>query len=120
MLVHTREPMGYMSVDGKRVYGESYCYGRFGPTEISHESYRKHRESLTEAPITSEWLTERFGVAFPEVSFTYEKMHEQVSFDTLIVVARLVGIEYVKGRKKPTKAEKRALRRAIIRAIDSS
>lgn len=120
MLVYARQPMGYTSICGKRVYGEYFSYGRFGTTEILHDVFRKYKEILVEAPITSDWLSVRFDTEFPEVSFTYEKMHEQVSFDVLVEVAKGIGIQYIKGGRKPTKIEKRALRRAIIKAIDSS
>ncbi len=120
MLVFARQSMGYTSVAGKRVYGEYYSRGSFGHTEITHEDFRKNKNILIEAPITSEWLRDRFDIEFPEVSFTYGKMHEQVEFDTLIEVAGLLGIKFIKGRKSVTKSEKRSLRRAIIRVIDAS
>lgn len=119
MLVYTKEPMGYMSIDGKRIYGENFNYGKFGPTEITHEAYLKYKGVLKEAPIVPEWLEKRFGKKFPQVNFVYEDTYENIDFDTVIEIAKTLGINYIKSFK-PTRSEKRALRRAIINIIDSS
>jgi len=118
MLVYHAEPMGYTSVDGKRVYGEYFSYGKFGPTEITYEQFRKYRPLLKELPITGAWLSEKFGKNFPECSFTYTQMRK-LSFDKLVEVAKLLGIDYRKPRH-PTKTDVRALKTAVIRKIDSA
>lgn len=119
MLVRTKEPMGYTTIDGKRVYGEGFSYGRFAPTEITYKLYREYKEVLKEVPITGEWLSERFGGKFPDVSLTYENTYENITFDELIDVARNLGVNYIKSAR-PTRNEKRALRRTVISIIDSS
>jgi hypothetical protein len=117
MLVYSKQPMGYTSVGDKRVYGKSFAYGRFGPTEITYKEYMKNRDYLVQHPVTSAWLSSKFDKAFPEAEFTYENMHDDVSFETLVEIANLLEIKYVK-KGKPTIAEKRSLRRAIIFTID--
>ncbi len=119
MLVRTKEPMGYTAIDGKRIYGEGFCYGRFAPTEMSYELFREYRDVLKEVPITTEWLVKRFDTEFPDIILTYENTYENITFDDLISVAKVLGLEYIKS-SKPTKSEKRALRRSIISIIDAS
>lgn len=118
MLVYAKEPMGYTTVDGKRVYGENFNYGRFGPTEISYESFRRYRDVLKEVPMTAAWLATRFGVPFPDICLSFVDTFQHMTFDELVDVAKLIGLRYVKSRK-PSKAEKRALRRSVIRVIDN-
>lgn len=119
MLVRTKEPMGYTTICGKRVYGEAFSYGRFAPTEITYDIYRKNKNILKEVPITPQWLSERFGGSFPNTLLTYENTFENITFDDLIQIAQNLGIEYIKSAK-PSKSEKRALRRSVISIIDSS
>jgi len=116
MLVYHTEPMGYTSIDGCRVYGEYFSYGRFGPTEVTYEQFCKYRPILREFPITGQWLSQKFGKKFPECSFKYTEMR-RLDFDKLIEIARLLGIDYRKPRH-PTGAEKRALKSAVIKKID--
>jgi hypothetical protein len=110
--------MGYTSVEGRRVYGEFYSYGRFGPTEITYEEFRQHRSILSEIPITGEWLSKKFGKSFPSCSFKYTEMRK-LDFGKLIEIAILLGIDYRKPRH-PTEKDRRALKKAVIGKIDKS
>jgi len=118
MLVYHIEPMGYTSVDGQRVYGKYFSYGRFGPTEITYKQFCKYRDILVECPITGEWLTNKFGKKFPDCSFKYTEMRK-LDFATLIKIARLLDIDYRKPRH-PTDRDRRALKNAVIRKIDQN
>lgn len=117
MLVHHIEPMGYTSVDGKRVYGEYFSYGRFGPTEVTYEQFKRYRPLLREIPITDKWLSDKFNKQFPQCSFKYTEMRK-LDFDKMVEIAILLGIDYRKPRY-PDKKDVRALKNAVIRKIDS-
>ena len=110
--------MGYTTVEGRRVYGKFFNYGRFGPTEMAYEVFRKNRALLEEEYITNEWLSKRFGIDFPSVRFKITEMWK-LDFEPLIQVANLLGINYRKSRY-PTTTEKRALRKAVVRKIENS
>lgn len=117
MLVHLKEPMGSSTIDGHRVYGRFYAYGSFGPTHVSREVYFLNKQMLEEAEITSEWLTKKTGRQFPKVTFKTTEFHT-VDFELIKEMGRLLGIKYV-GRKKTTKVERAAFRRAVVVAIES-
>jgi len=118
MLVYHKDSMGYTTIEGRRVYGEFFNYGRFGPTEVSYDAFRENRNQLVEANITKGWLEERFNVEFPNVCFKLTEMWK-VDFKLLVEIANILGIKYSKPRH-PTVTEKNALRRSILRRIDSS
>lgn len=118
MLVYHIDSMGYTSIEGRRIYGRFFNYGRFGPTEISYDVFRKNRALLEEEYITDEWLNKRFGANFPSVNLKLTEMWK-IDFKLLIRIANLLGIKYTKPRH-PTITEKNALRRAIFRTIDDS
>lgn len=114
MLVRLKEPMGYTSVGGHRVYGKCYAYGSFGATKIPRSVYFKHREILEEVEITGDWLSKKTGKKFPQLSFYLTKMYE-VDLDSLINIAQLLGIEFIKT-KEPNK---NALSRAVVKRIEA-
>jgi hypothetical protein len=116
MLVYCKEPMGYTSIDGKRIYGKYFNYGNFGATNISRRVFRKHRDVLEEVEYDERILEKIFGVQFPPVRFKISEFWK-VEFDMLIEIARCLGIEYIKGKNNPTDIEKRALRRGILSKI---
>ena len=47
MLVYSKLPMGYTSIDRYRVYGKNFNYGSFGPTEIPYELLKEAARSAT-------------------------------------------------------------------------
>ena len=117
MLAYTKEPMGYTSIDGKRIYGENFNFGRFGPTEITYKTYLKNKEILKECPITSEWLSKKLNRPFPDMQFTLTNLRNELDNDKIIELARLLGIEYKKN--KISSLELRSLRKSIIYTIDN-
>ncbi|MHA2063189.1 MAG: hypothetical protein ACXABY_02290 [Candidatus Thorarchaeota archaeon] len=110
--------MGYTTVEGRRVYGKFFNYGRFGPAEMPYKTFKKNRELLEEVNITGSWLENRFGGKFPQINFKLTEMWK-VEFGLLVQIANCMGIEYKKSRH-PNDTEKRALRKAILRRIDAS
>lgn len=118
MLAYAKEPMGYTQVGAKRVYGKYYAYGSFGPTEIKWKDFRAHRDILEECPITTRWLNKKFNLDIKEeIIFRYEETYSYMSFSHMIVIAKALGIPYIKSRNSTT-SEKRALRRAVIARIE--
>lgn len=113
MLVYAKNPMGYLSLGPHRIYGKYFNYGRFGPANIPKKLYRANKDILVEAEYTTEWLEEKFGGKFPELQFKLSEFW-RVDTETLVELARLVGVDYINRRGKPTDLELRALRRAIL------
>ena len=111
MLVVLKEPMGYSTIDGHRIYGKCYAYGSFGPSSISKKTYFKNKDILEEVEITGSWLSKKTGKIFPNVSFLLTKMSE-LDLEITIEIARLLDIVPV---KKPDKA---ALSRSIVKRIE--
>ena len=118
MLVYHKDSMGYTSINGKRVYGEFFSYGSFGPTEVTYKEFNEFREMLRELPITGEWLGRKFGKDFPQCSFKYTEMRK-LDFNKLIEIAKLLDIDYRKSRH-PTDTDRRALKKAVIKKIDQN
>jgi hypothetical protein len=116
MLVYHIDPMGYTTIDGKRIYGECFNYGAFGPAEITYKQFSKNKKILKEQPVTDSWLEKKFGKKFPSIQFKITEMW-RVDFEKLIDIARLIGIDYRKPRH-PTSMDKRALRKAVLSRID--
>lgn len=114
MLVQLKEPMGYSTIGGHRVYGKYYAYGSFGPTSVPREVYFSNREILEEVAITGKWLGKKTGRQFPNISFFTTKMSE-LDLETTIKIARLLGIEFIKTRKP----NKTALSRTIVKRIEA-
>jgi len=105
-----------MSLGPYRIYGEYFNYGRFGPSDIPKKLFRAHKDILVEAEYTTEWLENKFGGKFPELSFKLSEFW-RIETETLIELARLVGVDYINRRGKPTDLELRALRRAVVARI---
>jgi len=118
MLVYLNEPMGYSTIDGHRVYGKCFSYGRFGPTDIPFALYKKNKARLEDAVYTPSIIKEMFGISIPDVSFRISKIH-LVDFEVLVAIARAFGIDYRVGRSKPTFSERLGLRKAVIAKITS-
>jgi len=118
VLVYHRDSLGYTVVGSKRVYGEFFNYGRFGPTEVSYKEFRENKENLIELPITGEWLSKKFNKKFPQCSFKYSEMRK-LDFNKLIEIAILLDIKYLKPRS-PTTDDIRALKNVVIRKIEQS
>lgn len=116
MLVYHKEPMGYTSIGDKRIYGEYFNYGRFGPTDIPRSVFRKNKELLEEAEYNGEILGKMFGAEFPTVKFKLSEFW-RVDFEVLIEIAKALGIKYLKNRKALTNIERRALRRGVLSKI---
>ena len=112
MLVYHKEPMGYTTIDGKRVYGKFFNYGNFGPTDLPRSVFRKHKDELEEVEYDEKILEKKFGVAFPRVTFKISELWK-LDFNKLIDIARLIGIKYIPSRS-PTDSERRALRKSVI------
>lgn len=93
MLVYLREPMGYSQVGDKRVYGRSYCRGRFGPTDIAEEEWKKEEDKYIHAEYTKEWLENKFKRTFPTISFTIDTLKD-MDDRTIKNLAVLVGINF--------------------------
>lgn len=116
MLVYHKEHMGYTSIDGKRIYGEFFNYGRFGPTNIPRSVFRKNKDILEEVEYDEKILGKIFDIEFPTVKFKISEFW-CVDFDTLIIMAQKMGIQYIKRRKVPNDIEKRALRKSVLKLI---
>jgi hypothetical protein len=113
MLVRLKEPMGYSTIEGHRVYGKCYAYGSFGPTNIPKKVYSKYRDVLEEVRVTGKWLSEKTGKEFPNVSFIITRM-SHLDLETIIEIGQLLGVKYIPTRK-PNKA---ALSRAVVKKIE--
>jgi hypothetical protein len=114
MLVYLKEPMGYSTIEGKRVYGRYYSYGSFGPTDIPRKVYFKHRDVLEEVKVTGDWLSKKTGKVFPSVSFRTTRMSDDLDLETTIEIAELLGIKYIRTKK----TDRAALHRAIVKRIE--
>lgn len=114
MLVRLKEPMGYSTIEGHRVYGKCYSYGSFGPTSIPKKVYFKYRDILEEVEITGKWLSEKTGKQFPSVKFFITRM-STLNLETTIEIATLLGIKFIKT-KEPNQA---ALSRAVVKRIEA-
>lgn len=119
MLVYLKQPMGYTSVDNKRVYGKCYAYGAFGPTNISMEAYAEHKNILIEAEYTKDWLDKKYNEDFPDTTFKLSELNK-IDYATLSKIANLVGIKHHKSRRKPTTSELIALRRSVAAALNKA
>ena len=117
MLVYLKNPMGYTTIDGKRVYGKKFAYGTFGPTDISIDAYEKYKDILEDAEYTKEWLENKYKANFPDIKFTINTI-KNLDYKNLALLAKLVGVKYHKGvKRKITRAEKNALVRSIKLAL---
>lgn len=116
MLVYHKEPMGYTSIGGTRVYGKYFNYGNFGATDIPRSVFRKNKDLLEEVEYNENVLEEIFNCKFPAVRFKISELW-RVDFKTLIQIAKALGIEYIKNNGNPTDIEKRALRRGVLSKI---
>lgn len=119
MLVYLKQPLGYTSIEDKRVYGKCYAYGAFGPTNISIKSYKEYENILVEAEYTKDWLDKNFNKNFPDVSFKLSELNK-LDYKTLSTVAKLIGIKYHKERRKPGRAEMMALRRSVASVLNKA
>lgn len=115
MLVFLKEPMGSSIIDGRRIYGRYFNYGKFGPTEIPKKTYINNKDVLEEAEYNKRILEEKFGGEFPDVKFKITKLIK-LPFDKTIELAAALGIEYIKSRK-PSRGERLSLRRAIAHRL---
>lgn len=116
MLVYHKDPLGYTSIDGKRVYGKYFNYGSFGPVNIPRSIFKKNKEILEEVEYDEVLLEKIFGVKFPCVRFKISEFWK-VDFKTLIDIAMSLDIKYIRNKGTPTDIEKRALRRGILNKI---
>lgn len=116
MLVYLKESMGCSTVDGYKICGKYYAYGSFGPANIPRSVFIKNKDILEEVEMSQKWLYKKTGEHFP-LAFKTSTLRT-LDFDTVIAIAKLLGIKYIKG-KKNTVSQKAALRRAIIRKIDA-
>ena len=116
MLVYLRSNMSYTVLDGQRVYGKKFAYGSLGPTDVSMNIYKENKDILEEAEYTKEWLDNKFGKEFPNISFKLSQLYG-LAMDDLILVAQGVGINYLRNRKISVQ-EKRTLCRAIKKMIN--
>ena len=116
MLVYAKVPMGYISIGGQRIYGKFFSYGRFGPTEIPFNLFIENKERLEEVEYTADILEQKFGRKFPDISFKLSKIN-LISFEDLVKIAHALGIDYLKGRQKPSIQHKRALRKSVLTRI---
>lgn len=114
MLVRLKEPMGYSTIDGRRVYGKHYAYGSFGPTKVPRRVYLKNRDVLEEVEITGEWLSKQTNKLFPDVKFLITRMSELTLEETLRI-AELLDIKFIKTRN----INKAALSRSIVKRIEA-
>ena len=108
--------MGYTSIGDKRIYGKFFNYGRFGPTNIPRSVFRENKEILEEVEYDEKILNNIFNVEFPVVRFKISEFW-RIDFNTLIIMAQKMGIQYVKRQKNPNDIEKRALRKSVLKLI---
>jgi hypothetical protein len=112
MLVYHSNPLGYLQIEGYRIYGKKYAYGSFGPTDIPRDLYKKHKDILVDAVYTKEWLDRKFSKNFPAISFD---ISFNISDADLKTIAELVGIKVSYGKRHElTTIERNALRRSIL------
>lgn len=113
MLVYLKESMGYSDIDGRRIYGEYFARGAFGPTVVSRSFYYKNSNRLVEATIDSRWIKEKTGGT---ISFRFKSREiNELSWDRMIELAKAIGIDYIGGRSNE---ERKGLKRAIINTLE--
>lgn len=117
MLVYLKQPMGYTSIDGKRIYGRHFCHGKFGPTDIPRKLYKKNIDILEEVEYNKEILEEYFPGVFPNISFKISKLYK-LSNDEIVELAHALGIDFIYNRnKKMPTIVRRGLSKAVVRAL---
>lgn len=114
MLVRLKEPMGYSTIDNYRIYGKYYAYGSFGPTQVPRKIFFAHKNILEEVEITDKWLNEKTSKVFPRLKFFTTKMAD-LNLEDTIVLAKLLGIQFIKTKN----INKTALSRAIVKRIEA-
>lgn len=112
MLVFLKEPMGYTQLDIYRIYGRNFSNGAFGSCDVPKELYMAHKDILEEAEYTPEWLKQRFGKEFPQITFRASEL-SKLDIDDLAKIAIAMGIKYKKPRN-PTLQDKNGLKRSIL------
>lgn len=116
MLVYCKNPMGYTSIDGKRIYGRYFARGSMPPTQLNYSSYYKNRGALESSPYTKEWLEKEYGSFFPNVSFIGQRDLSLMAFQTLVQIVRAMGVDY-RDTKGKWEDEKAGLIETILRLL---
>lgn len=117
MLVYHKDPLGYTEIEGKRIYGRKFAYGKMPPAEISFAKYKENASCLETIPYTNTYLSRRFGGAFPPVEFHHVWDLLGLSWPNIVELAKAIGISYTKPMSA-TKDDKLGLAQAIIRILE--
>lgn len=115
MLVYLKEPMASTEIDGKRIYGKSYSFGTFGPTELSVEQYKKYRDILIDAEYSSKWIKNKFGT--DSKAFKFSDLKEMPLEELTKFARKSLGLRYHETRTASNIVEKNALLRYIMHAL---
>jgi len=117
MLVYAANPMGYLELEGQRIYGRYFAYGSFEPKRISYDTYKRHTNALEEVPIHSKRLEEYFGVPFPDFTFQFSKWGTFPD-EHIQDIATSIGIMW-RRKNKLSVNETIGLKKAIRNRLDS-
>jgi hypothetical protein len=115
MLVYLKEPMGYTSIGPYRIYGKRFSNGAFGASIVPKELFQEHKDILEEAEYTKDWLEEKFGRTFPDISFRISEL-SKLEMPELIGIAHGLGIDF-KKKKSYTLQDKNGLKRSITNML---
>lgn len=116
MLVYLKSPMGYTQIGPYRIYGRKFAHGIFGHTNVPKKIYDKNKDILDEADYSQEWLEEKFGNVFPDISFKLSKLHSLTN-KQLIDIARGIGINYINKNNKLNRKERYGICRSIYSTL---
>lgn len=102
--------MAYTQLGQYRIYGKKFAYGSFGDTDIPWDLYKEHVNILEEGYCTSDWLKNKYGRDFPNVTFKVSEMRK-LNFDTIIEIAKGLGINFItSNRITPTQQKSLRIR----------
>lgn len=117
MLVYLKQDMSYTTIDGHRIYGRKYSYSSMGPTNVSLDLYKEYIDILDEASYDKYWLESKYNGIFPNISFKLSELNK-IDFNTLVVLAKLIGIKYIKTKNKPNKFQRAALIHCVVNRLN--
>jgi hypothetical protein len=116
MLVYCRNPLGYTTIDGKRIYGRRFARGSMPPVNLSSIPYWHSRAGLEAVPYTKTWLDAQYGTDFPNVSFVGGRDLMELPCPILIQIVRALGVQY-RNTKNSFEDEKPGLVETIVRLL---
>jgi len=119
MLAYCKDPMGYIILGDKRIYGECFAYGSFGARNITRLDFKRNRHLLVEAPITDKILSAAFKRPFPPMVFKCTELNK-LTYGELLKIHTALFPNYSGIRKKEFTGKIPELRKLIIQKMDDT